>query len=250
MLWYKSWLETRWRFLIGLGLLICSAVATVSAYPHVLSLLPLVAAQGGGEVGRRIREAAALAREYRGYVWLEWFRQNLSRLGTLFAVLLGTGGLLSPPGGSALFTLSLPVSRNRLIAVRAAAGLAEFFVLAFVPSLFVPLLSSFVGETYGMGNALIHSACLFVAGSVFFSLAFFLSTVFDDVWRPLLIALSVAIALAELFRDLSPYSIFHVMSGEVYFRSGQLPWPGLIASVVVSAALQYGAAMNIARRDF
>ena len=29
MLWYKAWLETRWRFLIGLAVLVCSAVAAV-----------------------------------------------------------------------------------------------------------------------------------------------------------------------------------------------------------------------------
>ena len=45
MLWYKSWLETRWRFLIGLVLLMLSAGGTVLTYPHVVKLLlPLAAA--------------------------------------------------------------------------------------------------------------------------------------------------------------------------------------------------------------
>src|SRR5260370_15354436 len=35
MLWYKSWLETRWRFLIGLVLLLFSALSTVFTYPQV-----------------------------------------------------------------------------------------------------------------------------------------------------------------------------------------------------------------------
>ena len=44
-------------------------------------------------------------------------------------MLLGTGGLLSQAiGGGALFTLSLPVSRERLLGVRAATGLAELAV--------------------------------------------------------------------------------------------------------------------------
>src|SRR5438046_2728230 len=42
MLWYKSWLETRWRFAIGLAILILSASGTVLAYPRVVALLPLV----------------------------------------------------------------------------------------------------------------------------------------------------------------------------------------------------------------
>src|SRR5258707_3470285 len=159
MLWYKAWLETRWRFLIGLGLVLCSAGATVFAYPKVLELLKMVpTADLSGELGRRINEAAILARDYRGYVWSNWFRQNLMQMWTIFAVLLGTGGLLSQvSGGGALFTLSLPASRPRLLAVRAATGLVELLVLAVVPSLLIPLLSPAVGPTSGLGGTLVHS---------------------------------------------------------------------------------------------
>src|SRR5262249_15556635 len=137
--------------------------------------------------------------------------------------------------------------------VRAATGLAELLALALIPSLLVPLLSPAIGETYGIGSALIHGTCLFIAGTVFFSLAFLLSTVFSDIWRPLLIALSVAVVLAlggQVLRDLSRYSIFRVMSAEGYFRTGELPWMGLFGSAAASAAMLYGAATNIARRDF
>jgi len=255
MLWYKTWLETRWTFLIGLALLTCSAAFLVLTHNEVVRLLPLVPALDvSGAVGRRIREAAELAREYRGYVWSQWFRQHLPQMGTVIAVLLGNGGLLlQTSGGGALFTLSMPVSRNRLLGVRAAAGLAEFLALAMFPSLLVPLLSPAIGETYGLGNALIHSLCLFIAGTVFFSLAVLLSTVFSDAWRPLVIALSVAAVLGfceQVFREVSRYGIFTVMSGEAWFRTGRLPWVGLLASAAASAAMLYGAAINIGRRDF
>jgi ABC-2 type transport system permease protein len=255
MLWYKSWLETRWRFVIGLVLLMCSAAAIVFTYPAVRELMPLVpTSRATGEIGRRIRESAELVREYPGYVWSQWFRQNFTQLGTIFAVLLGTGGVLSQSsGGAALFTLSLPVSRYRVLAIRAAAGLAQWLVLAIVPSLLIPLLSPAVGETYSVGNALVHAICLFIAGAVFFSLACLLSTVFEDLWRPLLIALGIAAALAlaeQVSRDVSRFSIFPVMSAESFFRTGELPWQGLLASVALSASLLYGAAINIARRDF
>jgi len=252
MLWYKSWLDTRWRFLIGLALLLCSAAATVLTYPQLVKLLPLVPTNIQGPLGQRIRESAELMRSYPSFVWSNWFRQNLSEGATLFAVLLGTAGLLSHSGG-ALFTLSLPVSRRRLLGVRAAAGLAELFVLVLVPSLLIPLLSPAIGERYGAGAALIHSVCLFTAASVFFSLAFLLSTIYSDVWRPLLIALAFAIVLAlvdQLLLRSPAQSLFGVMRGETYFRAGRLPWEGLVASAAVSAALFYGAVVNFARRDF
>ena len=255
MLWYKSWLETRWRFVIGLVLLVFSAMSTVFTYPEVLRLISTAPAPDlGGALGRRVTETLSLARDFRGYVWSQWFRQNLLQLWGIFAVLLGTGGLVSQAsGGGAIFTLSLPASRNRLLGIRAATALGELLILALVPPLLLPLLSAGIGQSYAVGDALVHGACLFVAGTMFFSLTFFLSTVFTDVWRPALIVfcLATVVGLFDLIlRDLVPFSIVRVMSGESYFRNGGLPWLGLLASVAVSAGALYAASRNIARRDF
>jgi len=255
MLWYKSWLETRWRFLIGLALLMFSAATTVITYPQVVKLLPLAPRLDlGGEIGRRVAESIELARDYRGYVWSQWFRQNMAQSWTLFAVMLGTGGLLAQAsGGGALFTLSLPASRNRLLAVRGATALFELLVLALLPSLLIPLLSPGIAQGYGVGDALVHGLCAYVAGAIFFSLAFLLSTVFADVWRPALIAIGVATVLSlceQFLREAWPLGLFRVMSAEAYFRGGGVPWLGLGVCLLVSASLLYAASRNIARQDF
>jgi ABC-type transport system involved in multi-copper enzyme maturation permease subunit len=255
MLWYKSWLDTRWRFLIGLVLLMCSAAGTVLEYPRVAALLPLVhPAPATGLVARRIQEIVDLSRDYRGYIWAQAFRQNLPQMATLFAVLLGVESLWSRSSRSAThFMLSLPVSRRHLLGVRAATGLGELFLLTTLPPLVVPLLSPSIGASYDVGAALAHGLCIFAACSVFFGLALLLSTVFVDVWRPLLIACAFAVALSlagAVAGDLSRYSIFHLMTGELYFRTGRLPWLGLLTSVAASAALVYAAGASLSRRDF
>lgn len=255
MLWHKSWLETRWRFLIGLGLGVCSAAAVVLLYPKVIAVLPLEPARDSdGELARRLRASAVLIHDYRGYIWSQWFAKQLSHAWTLFAVLLGTGGLVAQTArGGGLFTLSLPVSRQRLLAIRTATALAELAALAVIPSLVLAALSPAVGERYPIGDALIHSGCVFVAGSVFFSLATLLSTVFADVWRPVLIALLAAVVLGlseQVFHEVSRFSVFPVMSAERYFQGGGLPWLGLAAGAAVSLAMLYGAARSIARQDF
>ena len=258
MLWRKAWLETRWRFAIGLVLLTGSAAALVAAYPAVTRRLPLASGLDfealGGSLGEQIRQGVELFGEYRGYVWWQGFRQSLRETWTIVAVLLGAGGLLAQAsGGAALFTLSLPVSRRRLLEVRAATALAELLVLAIVPALVVPAMAPAIGQTYSVLDALVHGACLFVAGTVFFSLTFFLSTVFSDIWRPALIALAAAYLLffAETAAGgLAGTGFFGVMSAESYFRRGELPWPGLILSAAASAALLAAATANIARRDF
>src|SRR5437868_3718599 len=109
MLWYKSFLETRWRFAIGLVILMLSVIGTVLAYPRVVQLLPIVPAiDSRGEIGRRIKEIGDLSHTYRGYIWAQALRQNVTQTLSLFAILLGSGGLLAQAtSGGALFTLSL-----------------------------------------------------------------------------------------------------------------------------------------------
>jgi ABC-2 type transport system permease protein len=252
MLWYKSWLETRWRFFIGLGLLICSAMGGVFTYPHFMKLLSTMPMPHfPGRLGERIREGITLAQTYRGFVWTQWFRQNLAQTGTLFAILLGIASLFSPSRG-ALFTLSLPASRKRLMGTRAMTGLGELFVIAIIPSLVIPMLAPTIGERYNLGDALVHALCFFVVATMFFCLALLLSTVFSDPWRPLLIALGLAIVIgiADQIFQVPFIGIFRVMSGESWFRSRQLPWIGLIGSALVSASIYYGALLNLTRRDF
>ena len=66
-----------------------------------------------------------------------------------------------------------------------------------------------------------------------------------------MVCVATVLAFAGLaFPDLSRYGIFGLMSGEVYFRGGGLPWLGLLASAAVSIALYYAAGVNFARRDF
>jgi ABC-type transport system involved in multi-copper enzyme maturation permease subunit len=255
MLWYKSWLDTRWRFLIGLGVLMCSAAGIVMFHSEAMKLLPLVPTMDtSSPIGQLIKESAALMLDYRGYIWAQWFTQSPVTLGILFAVLLGGGRLFSLGfGGGTLFTLSLPVSRDRVLGVRAAVGLAELFVLSLLPSLLIPLLSPAIGESYGIGNALVHSLCLFVAGSMFFSLALLLSTVFSDMWSPLLIPIGIAVLVTvgeRLLRVPDRFSVYGIMDGELFFRTGQLPWVGLIASAAAALAMIYGATIVIGRRDF
>jgi hypothetical protein len=207
-----------------------------------------------GAIGRRVAETLELSRDYHGYIWAHAIRQNLLQTWSIFAVLLGTGGLVAHgSGGGALFTLSLPVSRTRVLAVRIATGAAELLILALAPVLLIPLLSPAVGETYRIGDAFIYGACLFLAGGVLFSLATLLSTEFSGIWRPLLIVLCIwtVLGLFDLaLRDLSPFSLFRLMSAEDYFRGRGFPWLGLFATAAASAAMLYGAAINLARRDF
>src|SRR5215467_4323727 len=119
MLWMKSWLETRWRFCLALGL-------------GVLSIL--MAEQGGG---------LGTAEHARNLMVM------LCVLSVVAAINLAGAGIRTQSDfrrraglhGSTHYTLSLPVSRSRLLTMRALIGLIETitvitFMIVSVWSLF------------------------------------------------------------------------------------------------------------------
>jgi hypothetical protein len=82
MLWYKSWLDTRWRFLLALVLLLVFACGTVMSFETMQKLLASLpqdafkdALPGGDTVQQQIRESLDAARTFSGYVWSQWLAQ-------------------------------------------------------------------------------------------------------------------------------------------------------------------------------
>jgi hypothetical protein len=252
MLWYKAWIDTRWRFSIGLVLLICTVLANAFAYSSVDGYVVALAAGPPGPLADKISSIAQLSNTFRGFIWGQVIRQNLCGLWIIFAVLLGADGLLSRRKG-AIFTLALPVSRRRLFGVRSATDLAELFVLAVIPLSLIPPAASAVGQTYGVADALVHGISIFLGGAVFYGVARLLATVFGDRWRPIVITLALAI-LVDLCKEFipvpSPLNPGSIMDGERYFRTGAPAWAGLLIWPGISMALLYAAARSTEKRDF
>jgi ABC-type transport system involved in multi-copper enzyme maturation permease subunit len=253
MLWYKHWLETRWRFFIGLILL--TVLSAIVVFTEPLTSAALQNFQDpGGKLGEILREQMEISKTYEGYVWMQWFGKNLLFGWILFAILIGVGGVVTESSrGSALFTLSLPVTRRRMLAVRAATGTLELAILALAPSLLIPLLSLLIGEAYSALAAIVYVALMVVGGIVFFSFSILLSTIFSDKLKPVvvgLVAVFILETLSLLIREFAPYSITRIMSGASYFRTGELPWMGLAVSLAVAAAMFYLSLRIVERRDF
>lgn len=250
MLWHKVWVETRWRFLLGVLIACCVVIGVVALWPKTSAMLSAAEKLPvGGELRRELQDAISMSRSYKGYIWSQLFDGNLLDLVILFGALLGSGRLLSPKPGE-LFTLSLPVSRNRLVLIRAAAGFAQLLGIATVPALLVSAISPAVQNSFGVGDAIVHGASLFVGSAIFFALALFLSSVFEDVWKPLVLTICAAIGLYALETIRNLEGLYSAMSAHPYLEAARIPWLTLLAATLASATLVYGAMANVARRDY
>ena len=274
MLWYKTWLETRTRFLIGLILFSSIAAGLPFMHPFVVRTLSGAGPDIRRMLGNSVDELVRMTIDYRSYIWSQWFGKNLLEMWSLFAVILGVGGLTQEVSrGSTLLTLSLPASRHRLFAVRTGVVAAELFLLALVPSLLIPALSPMAGRVFPLGDTLIHAALMAAGGMVFLGVITCLSALFTDFWKPLLIAIAVEFVLVvirpvltlQLARTAHShvgvslgfpppsyvwYNVYGVMDAQSYFWNGTLPWAGLAINLAVALALFYASARILARRDF
>jgi hypothetical protein len=168
MLWYKGWLETRFRLLF---------VLAFSGFILVRVSSTRVPAPGVGKAA-----AAALA-IFSNPVWVI--------IAIQICAMLGGAGVVTQPSfqaskglhGSTQFTLSLPVSRLRLMAIRASVGWLEvitiFALLCCGIWQMIPQLRALATplEMFEYAGTLI--AC---TSAVYF-LSVLLATFLDDQWR-------------------------------------------------------------------
>src|SRR5437879_7493274 len=136
MLLYKAWIESRWRFICGAVAVTALSILFVRLHPI---LIPQWQAALQDAYAYKPRWLPLGVSDYRFYIWHFLFDFRLQNLWVLFAVVLGFGGLLREhANGTAAFSLSLPVTRNRWFISRVLIPFLETSVLASLPSVVVP----------------------------------------------------------------------------------------------------------------
>jgi ABC-2 type transport system permease protein len=247
MLLYKAWRESRTRFWLSAAALTwgCAVVVLVQQLARANAEAPMT---------------------YMRFIWSAVYKSNSLRdLYIMLALTLGLGGLLQERAhGTAGFTLALPVSRTRLIASRAAIGLAELIVLAFVPASVIPAASRLAGEVYPFAQALRFGVLWAGCGTILFATAFALSTALSgeySAWVVSFVAMIVYSAIVHVVPSLERVHVldlFDIMSGSQmpYFREadavlvGPLPWVPLIVIACLTAGVIAVAAGVTGKQDF
>ncbi|MGB9417106.1 MAG: hypothetical protein WCB58_12395 [Acidobacteriaceae bacterium] len=238
MLWYKAWLETRSRFLICLiGI---TALCSLSVYHGDRQALWFTGP------------------DYYRYVLLSGHAM-LCETWVLAVTLLMMGGLVREKAiGASSFTLALPVSRRRLMAVRIGMGLLQAFTLAIVPSSAMFLIGSIFGKTRSISQAAFCLALLLGGGLLFLALALLISSLIEGEYTAPLVSFGIVIAMTTLLagqtlRVYSPLAFitgFEYLDKHTWLLRGPVPWLHIAAYLLLATALIIASVGVIERRQY
>jgi len=244
MLIYKAWLETRWRFLAGLTLLIAISIYAVFRASDIIP-------------AREQFDYEHLS--YAKYLWILLYKGYLQSLWILSAVMLGLGGLwFEKSAGVAGFTLSLPVTRRQLVLTRAIVGAVEIFILAVIPSILIWAISPLAGYSFSLYEAIIHSVLMVGGGLIFYGWGLLLSHLMQNEFSAATLALSICLVLYIAFNVLrvETYNPFDLMSGKHYLDPntfllrGEFPWLPLSVFFGITIITVFVSVRIAESRDF
>ncbi len=235
MLWYKAWLETRWRFVSMVGAMLLTWLT-----PLWLS-----------SIGLRLPAGVPASR-----IWLG-VHLGSTILYVVTAIFLAGSGINSQTTyavtlgfhGSMLFTLSLPVSRRGLLFARAGLGALETSVL-------VAIMAGFsLFQQPGVASALQSLAYItraIVCTMAVYASSVLLACILDEVWQLVAGGLCwIAILVLQIrFDVVSRVSPLRGMNLISYPVTGPMPWTPLITSLVFSGILLYAALLVLRRKEY
>jgi hypothetical protein len=229
MLWHKGWLETRFRLLFALFM-----VTILLA----MGIRPMATQQG--VTGDVLYSCPVLV--------------------VMACALLAGAGVTTQPSfvvtkgihGSTLFTLSLPVSRLRLLSIRALVGWLEAAGVLGALCGALWLLSPALRVMATPGLMLEYLATLIGCSVAVYFLSVLLGTMLDEQWRTwgtMLVCAGLwwlsAHALLPSFVD-----IFRGMGRASPILAHTMPWSAIVFSVLAAIALFVASAKILEAREY
>jgi hypothetical protein len=152
--------------------------------------------------------------------------------------------------GSTQFTISLPVSRRRLLTIRAAAGLMEAAILKLITALatwaLVPVIRSAVAPADFARLVLI--VLLFM--SVPYSAVVFFNTLVDDPISGIYAGYSTTLVLWLLHQAGPAVDIIRVGGQNSPLVTHGLPWPQMATMVCLTLILFWAAIRSVETREY
>lgn len=235
MLWHKAWLETRFRLLFSLAVM-----SFLLVFSYSTRNVPPVPGGRSPIVGIAMFSIPSFV--------------------VVMCTMLAGAGIITQPSfqaakglhGSTLFTLSLPVSRFRLLAVRAGLGWVEMAGAIGVLCCGMWLASSQLRGAATAVEMFEYAETLIACASTLYFLSVMMATFLDDQWRVwgTMIGSAVLWWLSTHTPLPASMNIFQAMGEDSPLVAHTMPWLAMTFSLGLAAILFFLAFQVVQRREY
>lgn len=230
MLWRKGWLETRWRFSLMIG----------------FGLLSIVMGEQGG--GLQSSEHA------RNLMGLQAFIAIAAAINLAGAGIRTQSPFRAKAGlhGSTQYTLSLPVTRLRLLSVRVAVGILETVGLVTFMIVSAWRLFPLVRGNSSIGDLFMLLLAAFVCVLCFYFVSVTIAAFLDEMWQVYGSYCLVGLCwwISALLSLPASANLFSFSTDASPLVTHTLPWPALAISLAVSTVLFFLALAIVTSHEY
>jgi ABC-type transport system involved in multi-copper enzyme maturation permease subunit len=220
MLWYKAWHESKSRFFYTLaGMVLISGLFVFSYESWHLDPAHV---------------------NFRGFIWNALFFRFFHAAWVFSTLFLALGGLLAERhAGTALFTISLPAPRWRMLLARAGVCGGEAILTAIIPAVSISAFSRLAGRSYPVAQSCEFALLLVAGGMVFFGFGILLSAFLRGDWAPVAAGIPIIAATytgtrsSDALRAYNPQDLFSGAGtvGAPDWALGMPPWAAIGVSL-------------------
>lgn len=254
MLWYKAWLELRFRVLLTVTIIGSNCVFAWFDAEKVLmtqdkaklmSLIPVTPL-----INEDLLHTA---------FWVRFMLiQALIIVPIVAMILAGSGintqtsyGMTHGLHSSMLYTLSLPVSRYRMVLTRASLGFICFAGFLILNMAVPHIVGRYLGIPLDWTEGLKYIPGLFAGGFFYYCLFVLTASFLDEFWGSTLGFFFIGgfVGYSNGGKGYETFDLIHLIRGTHYLATGEWPYVAWLVYAVLGLMLIWGSVLIVERKE-
>jgi ABC-2 type transport system permease protein len=234
----KELRESGWKLWLGVGVLAALGASLGPMFgflgdlmsPQILELLP----------GWLRGPMDPMLKDYRIYLWANWYGKNLYQMLTMFTVIFGAGVVAGEMSHrTSGFLHSKPVSRAAVLCAKYVVALGVLWLGALAGTAAALIGSHVAGHQVAAGQFLLGLPAALAATALLLAVVLLASVSTREPMKAAGLATLwlMALSVSTFVRPLRPYSVFVRMAGGRTLVTGRIEWVAILVMLVAAAVV-------------
>lgn len=245
--WKKEVYAAKFKFFTGFLVLAVLAVGIPLLYDITVRLVENLSPPDF------LKGQEVFLKDYRLYIWSQWFGKNLYQFGSVMAAIFGAGIISSEVSRKTMqFLLAKPIRREDVFTVKFIVNFAALALTVLASTIVLYITVVATGHKVPVVEMAQNIIMALAGMAVIYSIAVYFSTVFDRTLKSAIVTGIIAMSLfvPGFFPGLHYYSVYYHMTGYDIALGKGFPLIPLAVLIIITAAFYMLGRNRFKKRDF